>query len=325
MPKLHLKRTPAEQVEHDLRKARRAARRAARESRRHDRDSGSESGGPSSRKRRRPLYEPYDEDSDGVYGPPPPHPGSSHPNYEDIRAQVEEQRFREKMWDAFGDDERLDAVESRLNDYAHVPKRWRGPAASVGSAGDEDGDPVLMDEDEYAEWIRAGMWRKKNAAALAEEQRQKAAHAAAQAEGARRAKAKEDAKRQRRRERERRQESDAREAYDRRWAELLAPAAVNPGLLRFDEVPWPVSAQSPVTSAGQFTVDAISAFLFPESSGSGDELARKRKDRLRETMLRFHPDKFEGRVMRHIREEHQEAVREGVGVVVRAVTELMGG
>jgi hypothetical protein len=51
-----------------------------------------------------------------------------------------------------------------------------------------------------------------------------------------------------------------------------------------------------------------------------------RKNRLRETLLRFHPDKFEGRVMGRVipEGEEREKVREGVGRVVRALNELMG-
>lgn len=89
---------------------------------------------------------------------------------EEIRARVEEERFREKMFGAFQDDERLDAVEAKMNDYAHVPRRWRedgmstGKKAYAGGGGLDGGlwesaDPATMDEEEYAEWIRAGMWR----------------------------------------------------------------------------------------------------------------------------------------------------------------------
>lgn len=86
---------------------------------------------------------------------------------EEIRARVEEERFREKMFGALQDDERLDAVEAKMNDYAHVPRRWREDGVSSGrrayagtdGAAWESADPATMDEEEYAEWIRAGMWR----------------------------------------------------------------------------------------------------------------------------------------------------------------------
>lgn len=191
--KLHLKRTPAEQAAHDLRKARKAARRAKKHSH-----------SPSSSHRHRKSSKSYhnepipdaEDDTDGSYGPPPPpKPKAGPSNYtyefdfddlrdgppgpvdmeidaEEIRARVEEERFREKMFGAFQDDERLDAVEAKMNDYAHVPRRWRDDGVRLGkssyaggSAGGLDGkawesaDPATMDEEEYAEWIRAGMWR----------------------------------------------------------------------------------------------------------------------------------------------------------------------
>jgi hypothetical protein len=66
------------------------------------------------------------------------------------------------MSGAFEDDERLDSLEARFNDFAHVPDRWRSGGRVLGRSvieGDDMADPQHMNEDEYAEWIRAGMWR----------------------------------------------------------------------------------------------------------------------------------------------------------------------
>lgn len=73
--------------------------------------------------------------------------------------QIEERQFREKMFDAMGDDERLDGLETHFNDFAHVPDRWK--RSDLGYEGDEylKMDPNAMDDDEYAEWIRIGMYR----------------------------------------------------------------------------------------------------------------------------------------------------------------------
>lgn len=51
--------------------------------------------------------------------------------------------------------------------------------------------------------------------------------------------------------------------------------------------------------------------------------AAKKKEKLRETMLKFHPDKFDGRVMKRVRDEEKEKVREGVSAIVRATSALM--
>lgn len=197
--KLHLKRTPAEQAAHDLRKARKAAKRAKKHSHSPSRHHSSHHKSSShSKYHNAPLHD-EDEDSD-AYGPPPPSskpragPSSFDYGYEfdfdetdtydhgaqrptamdidedEIRARVEEERFREKMFGALEDDERLDTVEARMNDYAHVPRRWRtDTGASTKTSRSEWGgldgsawekaDPTMMDDEEYAEWIRAGMWR----------------------------------------------------------------------------------------------------------------------------------------------------------------------
>jgi hypothetical protein len=51
---------------------------------------------------------------------------------------------------------------------------------------------------------------------------------------------------------------------------------------------------------------------------------KHRKDKLRETFLRFHPDKFEGQLMSRVRESDRQRVRDAIGVVVRALNALTG-
>ena len=159
MGKLKLKRTPEEQAAHDLRKAQKRARKAAKHHRRTNVDSLSDEDEP--RKKRRTgsfsnvTQEYYVDDDEPAAGP-------SHrahkPDYEYIRAQVEEERFQEKLWGAFGDDERLDSIEAGLNSYAHIPRRWRG--GGMDRIDDElDIDPQMMEEEDYAEWVRAAMWK----------------------------------------------------------------------------------------------------------------------------------------------------------------------
>lgn len=158
-------------------------------------------------------------------------------------------------------------------------------------------------------------YRKRNAEAIRQQQHRKAAEAAARAEAARVLKAEEDARRRRREERKRKRDVDARDTYDRRWVDLLNSKSVDLG---FGDVPWPVQG---TTEVSQVTAETISAFLFP--SGSDVGRGRTRKEVLREEMLRFHPDKFEGRVMARIRSEDRDSVREGANAVARAVMTLM--
>lgn len=88
----------------------------------------------------------------------------------------------------------------------------------------------------------------------------------------------------------------------------------------FDDIPWPVRSHHRTLVTADLTVDAVAAFLLPDGT---PEHGRSRKDVLRETLLRFHPDKFEGRLMAAVRTEEQAVVREGIGRVVRALNSLM--
>lgn len=139
--KLHLKRTPAEQAEHDLRKARKAARRAARAA---------------------PYATHQNTESDDEYGPQPaPSAAASsrrmtHEDDEDVFARVEEDRFRDKLAEAMGEDEYVHGLHSRFETYeaGRVPKRWQGLDTEANNV-----NPALMEEEEYAEYIRSSMWR----------------------------------------------------------------------------------------------------------------------------------------------------------------------
>lgn len=175
MPKLNLKRTPEEEVARQRRKQKKKEEKRRRY-------ESVDSISSSNRKRRRmngvdgeilPKWASSDE-SDEEYGPQPgpssprASESSSKPDYDAIRTELEEQRFRDKMFGAFEDDERLDSLEARFNDFAHVPGRWRpGGGGKPGKAvfdeprADEflNIDPRYMDEEEYVEWIRVGMYR----------------------------------------------------------------------------------------------------------------------------------------------------------------------
>ncbi|KAG1824332.1 uncharacterized protein BJ212DRAFT_1319423 [Suillus subaureus] len=353
MAKLHLKRTPAEEAERALRKARKAAKPARKRS--HLSEEAGEHGESSSKRRRRGEVIDSDLDEE-VYGPPPPPSLSSahKPDYDTILSELEDARFREKMWDALRDDERLDAIDARFNDYAHVPDRWRVDAARGGGSEDQtDMDPRFMDDDTYAEWIRAGMWRRKHARQYEEEARIKAEKAARsarkkemKAETTRLEKAAEERRNQKKRERESQRGENARAEYDRKWKDLLDPNAQQASSLSFGDIPWPLfvpmthsdTAHSDASSITleHFTATAISAFLIPISTISAlaqdvgvslpihDREKKEKKEKLRETMLRFHPDKFEGRVMRKIIETDKDRVREAVGQVARVLNTLMG-
>jgi hypothetical protein len=150
--KLNLKRTPAEKEERRLKKERRALRALKREARaRPKRASVDDDDNYISHDHKRRRLSPS---SDEEYGP---HPPSTTSTYEDIRTRLENARFQEKLSGAYEDDVGLYGVEERLNAFGDVdvdvriPERWRN--AGVGGK-----DPKYMEEEEYAEWMRRGMW-----------------------------------------------------------------------------------------------------------------------------------------------------------------------
>ena len=179
--------------------------------------------------------------------------------------------------------------------------------------------------------------RLKHAKEYAEEERQKAVRAARAAQE----KAKKveierleqvarEEREQKRHEHERRHRVFARQQYDQRWKALQATDS-HYGL-RFNDIPWPIlnaykpETRAPPASKGlvdveDLTEDAISQFLLPARDTAGD--VKEKKDKLRETMLRFHPDKFEGRIMKLVAVDEQATVRDGIAQVVRVVNGLL--
>lgn len=180
--------------------------------------------------------------------------------------------------------------------------------------------------------------RKKHAEEHAEQLRKEARKAerrarekAAKTESARLEKAMEDERKKRRGEKEIRRWKEAREDYDKSWKDLLAEDGEE-RRLKFNDIPWPIftaQRKRDTISLDDITVEAISVFILPNASrtkGPTSEEAEKkdRKEKLRETMLRFHPDKFEGRVMRRVSDKDKDKVKEAVGQVARALNTLMG-
>ena len=355
--KLHLKETPAERRERDLHRARKAAKKRRRQAT--PGASSSNEAGPSHSKRQHTDSHdpgPYEFLDDDEYGPPPPPASSSRQSdFRRVQAALDEMWFRDKMAEAMEDDERLDVLEARLNGYAHIPRRWRG--GGMDRMDDEVGmDPNVMEEETYVEWVREGMWRcvlvcadtgcmwthscvrRRHAAEYEEQERKKAMRAAQKAyervvreETKRSEREEEENRRKRRRSRERRRAAEARELYDTRWRALLEPSENSGGSLRFPDIPWPVlppdlsSRRTKELALDDLTVEAISSFLLVQGNSESEAGKKERKDKLRETMLRFHPDKFEGRILKRVVESERETVMEAVGIVVRSVNTLMGG
>ncbi|KIJ51872.1 hypothetical protein M422DRAFT_776445 [Sphaerobolus stellatus SS14] len=128
------------------------------------------------------------------------------------------------------------------------------------------------------------------------------------------------------REREKREHAEGWKKYQEGWSFL---SSRKPGVLKLDDIPWPITQVfvSYPNAKGQgnldkvFSKESISLFIF-SSHHSSD---KPKKQRLHEALLRYHPDRFEARWLTRVSGERneQECVREIVGLVARALGELL--
>lgn len=337
MPKrLELKETKAEKEEKEYKRMRKEARKAARyhvdeqsSSTSHSATFGESSGssrnfGRGSRKQYDLVFDDLDE------GTWTPSSTSIKADKEAIRTQMEEdeeQAFRAKLFDAMEMDLGQDSAYSHFNSYAHIPARWkeRSPTSrDLDDAGPPD--PNYMNDEQYVEYVRQGMWERTHKAEAEERQRRKER---AQERKEKEKRLKEESKRleaeaieerrRRREEKDKRKLRDSWMAYESRWSTLQKAAAAStilPDSLDFAFLPWPV--HPPPKSIDALTKESISAFVLSDLH-SGE---KSQKQRLRDALLLYHPDRFESKFMAFVRDQDRTLVTEGVGRVVRALNAL---
>ena len=114
------------------------------------------------------------------------------------------------------------------------------------------------------------------------------------------------------------------EAYERRWKELLMNGKVREGVpaevdLSFVDVPWPVDVGEKEVEVGDLTMGRVEEFLLGGLRVRGCGVTRK--DRIRSSLLRWHPDKMTGVVARVV-EEDVEMVKQGVNTVIHCLQKL---
>jgi len=121
---------------------------------------------------------------------------------------------------------------------------------------------------------------------------------------------------------------DAWTIYESRW-NLLNMTARSPTpmghsreqtsrvQLAFTDIPWPTV--QPPRSKYDLTSVTLSAFFLSRHLPAG----RTTKERLRDALLRWHPDRFEGRYLDKIRPQDREDVIGGVGTVVRYLNSIL--
>ncbi|KAG8896774.1 hypothetical protein FRB99_008654 [Tulasnella sp. 403] len=323
MPKLNLKETKAERDEKEWRKLRKAARKAARY-----RDNDEAGSGSSSSRRNRAKYPRSNTDGGDEFVHPQedgwvPPSTASKADEDEIRAQLEEEEFRAKLFDAMGLDSGQDSAQAMFNDF--VPPRWQGT-----SLGDVPGSGTygleFMDDEEYAEYVRQGMWERTHKAEHEERQR-RAAEAKQRRERDKAIHAetkrleREEQARRRRREEERKEKKfvDGWREFGERWTILQkasATSTLSPGSLHFQDLPWPIFP--PPASPDDITTHGIATFLLSTKHSSD----RPKKQRLRDASLLYHPDRFETKFLSAVREKDRERVKDAAGRVIRGLNAL---
>ncbi|KAI0287190.1 hypothetical protein BC826DRAFT_1046147 [Russula brevipes] len=104
------------------------------------------------------------------------------------------------------------------------------------------------------------------------------------------------------------------EHHDNKWRQLR-----DCDNLGWNSFAWPVFKRP--SEPEEMTTVAISAYVL--SKYAPDASTKSPKDRVKDHLKRWHPDKFETRILPRVVEEEREKVKIGAGVVVRGLNELL--
>ncbi|KAI0252887.1 hypothetical protein BJV78DRAFT_1197411 [Lactifluus subvellereus] len=89
--------------------------------------------------------------------------------------------------------------------------------------------------------------------------------------------------------------------------------------LGWNSFAWPVFKRP--SEPEEMTTSAIGAYVL--SRYAPDASSKNSKDRIKDHIKRWHPDKFETRILPRVAEEERERVKAGAGAVVRGLNELL--
>ena len=93
--------------------------------------------------------------------------------------------------------------------------------------------------------------------------------------------------------------------------------------LQWTDFPWPVLSFSSPTRMEDLTLEAVADYVFAPLRLHHDRTMSK--ERLKEIIRRWHPDRFEVKYLARVTDLHdREMVREGAGMVVRFLNDLLG-
>ncbi|KAH9962248.1 hypothetical protein BC827DRAFT_1130565 [Russula dissimulans] len=106
------------------------------------------------------------------------------------------------------------------------------------------------------------------------------------------------------------------ENHENKWRQLRDSDNLDLGWGSFA---WPVFKRP--SEPEDMTTSAISAYVL--SKYAPDANAKSHKDRIKDHLKRWHPDKFETRILPRVVEEEREKVKAGAGVVVRGLNEIL--
>ncbi|KAJ6571630.1 hypothetical protein B0H19DRAFT_1372644 [Mycena capillaripes] len=111
--------------------------------------------------------------------------------------------------------------------------------------------------------------------------------------------------------------------YETRWTDLAGKAGRDRNKsrdVRFEDVPWPVCpTEGQSVTLADLTVDRVEDFLLAGLKVRGCTVTKK--ERVRSSLLRWHPDKMTT-VLARIVDNDVEAVREGIHAVVLCLHQL---
>ncbi|KAJ7135896.1 hypothetical protein C8R44DRAFT_390031 [Mycena epipterygia] len=111
--------------------------------------------------------------------------------------------------------------------------------------------------------------------------------------------------------------------YENRWSDLAGRTGRDRERardVRFEDVPWPVCpAEGQSVALADLTVDRVEDFLLAGLKVRGCTVTKK--ERVRSSLLRWHPDKMTA-VLARIVDEDVEAVRQGIHVIVLCLHQL---
>jgi len=106
------------------------------------------------------------------------------------------------------------------------------------------------------------------------------------------------------------------ENHENKWRQLRDSEINNLG---WNSFAWPVFKRP--SEPEEMTTVAISAYVL--SNYAPDAETKTPKDRIKDHLKRWHPDKFESRILHRVVEEEREKVKTGAGVVVRVLNEML--